>query len=325
MSPNKESENLPGFESLIHGTYQTSTGSNLSFYYTHPKQFEGQHKPVMLLTHGYPENSFIWRHHIPTLSKRLPLFVPDQPGYGQSTASTTGIDKLTMARAIAESLLSIYGPTKVILGGHDRGGRTMQRLAVSRAEFGDLDVLGLIVFDIVPFVAEFASFSNPLLASGYFHWSFLPVDDLSYPMIMAYGGGKFIEALLRKGAGTNPDGLASFKADGAWERYVADFDKASVTKASVEDYKAGATLDYDAMTADQDGGRKIGVRTRVVYSERNLGRQFGDLYAVWKPYMAEGVKLDVHGIGEDRGHFIVEEAPTATLALIEDFLEEFGY
>ena len=67
--------------------------------------------------------------------------------------------------------------------------------------------------DIVPFVIEYASFSNPKFASGYFHWAFLPKGQFATDVIMAYGGGAWTKQILGYGSGTNETAVELFKAD----------------------------------------------------------------------------------------------------------------
>ena len=66
---------------LTHGFYQTTCGSNLSFHYIDPAVWASAtgtaSKPILLLAHGYPESSYIWRALTQSLSERVPLFVPD--------------------------------------------------------------------------------------------------------------------------------------------------------------------------------------------------------------------------------------------------------
>lgn len=49
-----------------------------------------------------------------------------------------------------------------------------QHRAAVDNNFPGITGLGLFAADIVPFVAEYASFANPFWAQNYFHWSFLP-------------------------------------------------------------------------------------------------------------------------------------------------------
>lgn len=119
---------------LAHDFFDTTCGARLSVHYSQPSAWDGlagtAEKPVLVLTHGYPESSYIWRDVSPTISQRVPVFIPDQPGYGLSSACCKKTDdcvydKRTYAQAIMQVVHKIYGDSHVIYAGHDRGARTM--------------------------------------------------------------------------------------------------------------------------------------------------------------------------------------------------------
>ena len=135
---------------LTHSFFPTDCGANLSVHYTDPDVWADAtgtaKKPILILTHGYPESSYIWRDVVPTLSQRVPVFVPDQPGYGLSTAccNVTGCfyDKRTYAQSIMQAVRAAYGDSVVIYGGHDRGARTMVNATSTTVELLDLLTVG---------------------------------------------------------------------------------------------------------------------------------------------------------------------------------------
>lgn len=96
-----------------------------------------------------------------------------RPGYGLSTACPNGTDERTNVGAILDTVSAIFGEGKtVVLGGHDRGARAMQRAAVDIGQggFPNVKAAGVWMADIVPIVEEYASFTNPNNTVGYFHW-----------------------------------------------------------------------------------------------------------------------------------------------------------
>lgn len=211
--------NMAGLNgNLTRGSSQTLCGSSLSFHYTEPSVWGNKtgtpDRPILILTHGYPESSYIWRELTGNLSQRVPLFVPSQPGYGSSTpcCNETGCayDKRTYAQAIMEAVANLYGgtkcePTSVIFAGHDRGARTMHRAAVDN-NFTGIDPLGVFVADIVPFEAEYASFANPTDAVGYFHWAFLPRGE-TQASFNATASGKMLMHFGRRVCDQCPHGV----------------------------------------------------------------------------------------------------------------------
>lgn len=70
-------------------------------------------------------------------------------------------------------MVAVFGEGKsVVLGGHDRGARSMQRAAVDIGQggFPQIKALGVWMADIVPIIVEYHSFKNPNNSVGYFHW-----------------------------------------------------------------------------------------------------------------------------------------------------------
>ncbi|KAH8805077.1 Alpha/Beta hydrolase protein [Xylogone sp. PMI_703] len=319
-----------GSQFLTHAFIPLSCGANLSVHYTEPSVYGSltgtPKKPVLLLTHGFPESSYMWRRSTQALSERVPLFALDQPGYGLSTPCNTGTDQLTNAQAMVEALTSIYGNgTTIILSGHDRGARIMQRLAVHINEFPQVRGLGVFLIEIVPLVEQYSSFSDPSKAARYFHFPLLSRADIATDIVMAYGGGNFAKAILTSAGGSNTVGRALFTSDNAFDVYATFFDQLSVTNATVFDFATGATFDYQREAADQAAGRKISMPTHVLYAVASLETAFGfNVSEVWSRYVNPSAKLTTYGIGNGYGHFIVEEAPDQTVAQLNNFMDRLG-
>lgn len=73
------------------------------------------------------------------------------------------------------------------------------------------------------------------------------------------------------------------------------------------EYQAGATTEYFLQLADQEAGRKIKIPTHVLYSIANLGAQL-DVPEIWRNYCSASAGVTVKDIGDEKGHFIIEEA-----------------
>ena len=166
---------------LTHSFVPVSCGAVISVHHTDVNVFKDagtKERPILLLNHGYPESSYIWRKITGAISARVPVIVPDRPGYGLSTACPNGTDERTNAGAIIDAAVALFGEGKtVVLAGHDRGARAMHRAAVDIGQggFPQIKAAGLFIADIVPIVTEYASFTNPNNSVGYFHWVSWPV------------------------------------------------------------------------------------------------------------------------------------------------------
>lgn len=65
---------------LTHSFIPVSCGAVMSVHHTDHQVFAGAGSaktPVLLLNHGYPESSYIWRKITPEICSRVPCIVPD--------------------------------------------------------------------------------------------------------------------------------------------------------------------------------------------------------------------------------------------------------
>ncbi|KAI1203587.1 Alpha/Beta hydrolase protein [Nemania serpens] len=340
-------EHLKGFESLGPGTYAAPGGGGggggvLSYSHT-PASRRAPGAPVLVLLHGWPQTRYIWRYAVPVLSALgHALFVPDLPGYGYSSmsgvvASDSGArsehDRASVGFAVLSAVRAVYGDNddelKVVLIGHDRGGRVTQRLITSASSSLPIPdclrirVLGAVILDIVPYSAQWTAHADPRASTRYWHWSFLPTA-FSVPMVQAYGGGRFCrEVIASVTAGSSEAGRASLYADGAVEHYARCYERDEVMRGAAADYAAGAAEDWDVSRDEIREGRKVRVPAVVLYCE-GLGAMHGDVEAVWKQWASPDVRLDVHAVRGGAGHYLPEEAPEETNRYIVDFLKELG-
>lgn len=75
---------------------------------------------LVILLHGYAQNSHMWRPLIPELAKTHTVIAPDLRGFGQSDKPTGGYEKKSLAQDI-HALANSLGSKNVILVGHDIG------------------------------------------------------------------------------------------------------------------------------------------------------------------------------------------------------------
>jgi pimeloyl-ACP methyl ester carboxylesterase len=92
--------------------------------------------PTVLLLHGFPSSSHMFRDLIPKLSDRFHLIAPDYPGFGYSAAPSPATFEYTFDNLshLVEKLLDKLAMNKVSLYVHDYGGPIGFRLANRRPE-----------------------------------------------------------------------------------------------------------------------------------------------------------------------------------------------
>jgi pimeloyl-ACP methyl ester carboxylesterase len=76
--------------------------------------------PPLVLLHGFPQHSLVWRKIAPLLSGRFTLIVPDQRGMGASSIPDGPFAKTDMAHDLA-AVLDVLGYPKVSVAGYDLG------------------------------------------------------------------------------------------------------------------------------------------------------------------------------------------------------------
>ncbi|KIW12528.1 hypothetical protein PV08_09805 [Exophiala spinifera] len=317
---------------LTHNVSKTSSGSEVHSYTSDL----GPETPILTLIHGYPQSAYEWRKVVPILKGKVSLFVPELPGYGISTPikDKDANTKRAVGTALLEALASVFNtetserPRRVILGGHDRGARICHRLAVDFSHSSPspysklkLTVVGTVLLDIVPTLAQWAAFADPAICQGYFHWPLLANADMAVEIISAYGGARWCREGHLRISGPNPESTVRISSDGALDVYAELFDNRESLYYSALDYAAGAAPEATEQRQDQEGGRKVGVPILVMFSKAKLGSRI-DVADVWKDWVSEGVDYQGVGVGEGYGHYLPEEAYDIIVPKIEEFLKK---
>jgi 2-hydroxymuconate-semialdehyde hydrolase len=108
----------------------------------------GEGPPVVLL-HGFPTSSHLWRRETWLLAERMRVIAPDMLGYGESE-KPPGADLSEQAQGrYVDELLGQLGIERAAVMGHDLGGGIAQMLALD----GEVDVRCLVLLDAVCFDA----------------------------------------------------------------------------------------------------------------------------------------------------------------------------
>lgn len=264
--------------------------------------------PPLLLLHGYPQSRTMWHRVAPALARTRTVVVPDLRGYGRSGAPAPDEEAaLYSKRAMAEDQVHVMeslGFTRFHLAGHDRGGRVGHRLALDHPD----RVARLAVLDILPTRTLFRG-TDQAFATAYWHWFFL-IQRGGLPERMIGADPEwFVREILSRWAADAGDLHPDAVAD-----YVASFTPA-VIAGSCADYRAAAGIDLEHDDADAVAGNRLRMPVMVLWGARGaMGRMY-DLVAAWR-----NVADDVRGAAVDCGHFLPEERPDETLALLEAFL-----
>lgn len=258
--------------------------------------------PALLLLHGHPQTHVMWHKVAPRLAQEFTVVCPDLRGYGESSKPPTTADHEPYSkRAMARDQIALmrrFGFEHFFVAGHDRGARCGYRLALDHPERVDK----LAVLDIVP-TGEAYGRTDMNFGLSYWHWFFL-AQPFPLPEEMI---------------GANPDAYyfrnnrQLFDAE-ALADYVRCSHNPDTIHAMCEDYRAGATYDYQLDVADR-GQRQIACPVLALWGTRGaLPKLYDDVLGIWRAWA-----VDLRGRGLDCGHFLPEEAPEETYAELRAF------
>ena len=292
------------------GLENTIAGKGKLFYHRHLKDLQ---ELILVLIHGYRQSSFMWRHVIP-------LFIPDIPGYGRSAPLSIPHSKLNQGAAIFSTLSSSSAQQKQPLNliGHDRVARIFHRLAVDTSPN--------------PWCypprhrTDIGSVGNFQRCKGFDGKFPLANIELATKMIQAQSGDIWIHNCLERWVGKSEVGLGKFQEHGAVDVYANFCRNRSVTRATCDDYRAGAEKDIKLQEEDQRMGRKMDICVMAVYSKDYLEMRY-DVKKVWEEWIVDSAKgkFEAWPIGDGVGHFIAEEAPEKVVEFLDRFYNMLAF
>ena len=269
--------------------------------------------PPLLLLHGYPQTHVMWHKVAPVLADRYTVVAPDLRGYGDSGKPFVGDDpeRYSKRRTALDQreVMTALGHRSFHVVGHDRGARVGHRMALDDPE----RVLSFTTLDVAPSQAAFEAMDSSL-AFAWFHWHLMRQPE-PFPETLIGSNAKFyLDFLLERW--TAVEGAIS---DAAYAEYLRCFSDPETIRASCADYRA---IEVDLSHDQADRGRKLACPVLALWGAnmaKRPGWQTGrglDMLKVWHERAD-----DVQGRAIDCGHFLAEEAPEETAAVILKFLD----
>jgi pimeloyl-ACP methyl ester carboxylesterase len=252
--------------------------------------------PVVVLIHGYAENSDSWAPLAADLTKDHTVVVPDLRGIGRSSKPEGGYDKKTQAKDI-RAVVTALGYDKTSVVAHDIGNMVAYAYAatypdkVERLAVMDAPIPGIGPWDEIRL--------NP----GVWHFNFHGPDA---------------ERLVA--------GRERIYFDRIWNDFTGDPSKPDE-----------ATRNFFAATYAQPGGMRAGFAQFTAFSQDAADnkifekvkltmpvlavggeKSFGPLQAVIMRNVATNVQ---EAVVAGSGHWLMEERPAYTVALIRRFID----
>ncbi|KUJ61301.1 hydrolase [Flavobacteriaceae bacterium CRH] len=280
-------------------TYHTKKINGVEIFY---REAGNKENPTLLLLHGYPTSSHMFRNLITDLSDKYHLIAPDYPGYGRSEQPPIADFKYTFENiaSIVTTLLQELDIQKYSLYLMDYGAPIGFRIATANPEKVD----SLIIQNGCAYEEGLQTFWDPIKV----YWG-----DIN---------NKEAENTLR--GFHSPDGLkwqythavpdAALISPDNWEldlRHLERPENGAIQLAMFYDYQTNVKL-YPQF---QEYFRKYQPETLVVYGKDDY---------IFPGIGAEAFKKDLKNLEFhlfDTGHFALESFGVEIGELIEDFLD----
>jgi haloacetate dehalogenase len=265
--------------------------------------------PAILMVHGFPRTSLMWRYLAPKLADDHTIICVDLRAYGQSGTPSSSEDHFPYSkRAMAEELVGVMdklGFKTFTVVGHDRGGRVSYRMALDYPDKVDR----LAVFDVIP-ILEAWNRSDARFARTYWPWILLSQQS---PLPESYLRGAPTAAF------DNPFGHGSFGPD-ILEQYVMSYRDPVRVHGICEEYRAAATIDVEHDHADKQAKKQIQCPMLHLWADGGPLDTFyakdGGPLGIWRQWAPLAQGRAMRG-----GHFFPEESPDDTASVLREFLK----
>jgi haloalkane dehalogenase len=245
--------------------------------------------PSVLLLHGFPESSFMWRDVLPVLAERgFHAVAPDLAGFGDSPPERPG----TWARhvEVVEAFAAERGLDRVALVGHDWGGLIGLRWACDHPER----------------VTALVASSTGFFPDGRWH-------GMAEALRTPGQGEELVAALTAEGMAALLAQLSPAIGPEAAAEYFKAFGDDDRRAAVLELYRSG---DFARELAPYDGKlAALGVPALMLWGEHDDFAPVAGAHRLAR----ELPGARVHVI-PGAGHFVVDDAPAEFAAALADFL-----
>ncbi len=246
-------------------------------------------RPIVLL-HGTPFSSFVWRAIVAGLSRQRPVFVWDMPGYGSSEMSAgQDVSLATQGRVFAE-LASLWRLREPDVVAHDIGGA----VALRGTLLHDLRYRRLVLVDPV----ALRPWGSPFFRLVHDHAAV-------FEQLPAHLHRALVRAYI---ADASSKGLAEPVLERLVEPWLGDDGQAAF-------YRQIAQADQRYTDEIQDHYSSIDVPVLVCWGAEDA----------WIPWqrgreLAQAIPNARFELIPSAGHLVQEDAPEALTDLIADFL-----
>jgi pimeloyl-ACP methyl ester carboxylesterase len=248
--------------------------------------------PAVLLLHGWPTSSFLWRNVMPPMARANRVIALDLPGFGGSDKPEGARYTFGYFERAIDGFLDELGIEDVAMAGHDLGGPVAVHWALERP--GRVTKLALLNTLVYP------EFSDAVM--------------------------EFVRALMTPEARdrlTSPEGLEEIMRLGLVDDAVVSEELLAGVREPFQSEQARLSLAHAGIGLELETFAQIGKRlreltmpVRVIYGEQD--RILPDVAQTMERLKGDLPQADVTAL-PDCGHFLQEEAPDEVGRLLGRF------
>jgi pimeloyl-ACP methyl ester carboxylesterase len=251
---------------------------------------------LVLLLHGYAENSHMWRPLMVEVAKTHTVIAPDLRGFGQSSKPTSGYDKKTMAQDV-HALTQSLGYQHEIVVGHDIG--LMVAYAYAAQYPSEVDRICLMD----AFLPGVGDWKSVWLLRDLWHFHFYGET----PLKLVSGRERIYFEHFWNDFAANPKHSVP-EADRQF--YARSYAQPGAMRAGFEVFR---NFEQDAKDFAQFAETKLTMPMLVLTGEKASG-QFLIEQARLVDTNVEGVVI------KGKGHWLMEEAPEQVIPRLVEFI-----
>jgi pimeloyl-ACP methyl ester carboxylesterase len=276
----------------------TAVVNGLNFHY--PKA--GRAKETLVLLHGFPQHSRMWRNVIPALAEKFTVIAPDGRGMGGTSITPEGYDKRTMAEDLRSLLDHIGIENSINLVGYDLGGGTAYAFASLFPE----KVKKLAFIEYAPPGYGYEYGMQPVRNWQAWQLAFFTVPDVAVQFIT--GRERELLAWYFWHWSYNPEAVSQED----FEHYVRQLQKPGALRAGFQWF---ASVFDDAEQVKEFAKKKLSMPVLALGGEKGANE-----------FVLQGISRlaeDVQGgVIQQAGHWIADEQPAELAVRLLNFLEE---
>lgn len=257
----------------------------------------GGRGPVVLLLHGYAEDSRMWKPLAVALAPRFTVVAPDLPGIGNSSIPSKGSDMKTAAQRVHDAV-RFLGFRRVSVVGHDIG--LMVAYAYAAMYRHEVDRLALMDAFLPGIAGWEPIYNNPNLWHFRFHGP--------TPLALVAGRERIYFDYYWNEFAADPNRSLS-QTDRS--QYIAAYSRPGRMAAGWAYFES---FPRTAVDFARLGTTKLTISVLSIGGEKSLGAQLGAQARV----ISNDVTIVVL---KNTGHWLMEEDPRETMAALTKFLQ----